>query len=50
MGVSPHTYPYLGLKTYQKQLELAGQFREAKRVNRFIKQRDLARQKRRGGP
>lgn len=47
-GISPHTLPYLGLRTYKVQLELAGFSREAERVQNYIRQRDMARQKRRG--
>jgi len=46
-GISPHTLPYLGIRTYQKQLELSGYTKEAQRVQRYIAQRDQRRQKRR---
>jgi hypothetical protein len=48
LGVSPHTLPYLGIKTYQKQLELAGFTRKAREVKRYIEKRDQARIQRRG--
>jgi hypothetical protein len=42
-GISPHTLPYLGIKSYQKQLELGGFMREAKVVSRYISARNLRR-------
>jgi hypothetical protein len=46
-GISPHTLPYLGVRTYQKQLELGGYTEEAKQVQRYIAKRDRLRQQRR---
>ncbi len=48
-GISPHTLPYLGIRSYQKQLELGGYFKEAKRVKRYIAKRDHQRRRRRNG-
>ena len=49
VGISPHTLPYLGIRTYQRQLELAGRMTEFKRVQRYIAQRDRLRHARRLG-
>jgi hypothetical protein len=46
-GASPHTLPYIGVQTYEKQLELSGCSREAKKVRRYIAQRDRERDQRR---
>ena len=46
-GASPHTLPYIGIQTYEKQLELSGCTREAKQVRRYIAQRDYERDQRR---
>lgn len=35
-GASPHTLPFLGLKTYGAQLQLAGNFEKAAKVRKFI--------------
>ena len=32
VGISPHTLPYLGIRSYQTQLELGGFTKEAKRA------------------
>lgn len=36
-GASPHTLPFLGLKTYAEQLRMLGYRGEAKDVNRFLR-------------
>ena len=48
LGVSPHTLPYLGINTYQKQLEIAGFTKEAEAVRCYIEKRNYERQRRRG--
>jgi hypothetical protein len=48
-GISPHTLPYLGIRTYQKQLELGGYKKEAEEVRRYIAKRNRQRQERRPG-
>lgn len=35
-GISPHTLPFLGLKTYADQLQLSGKLPEATKVRKFI--------------
>jgi hypothetical protein len=47
-GISPHTLPYLGIHSYHKQLELGGYSEMAKRVKRYIAERDRMRRHRRG--
>lgn len=47
LGVSPHTLPYIGIRTYEKQLILSGQLGKAKEVQRYISQRDREREQRR---
>jgi hypothetical protein len=46
-GASPHTLPYIGVQTYEKQLELSGCAKEAKKVRRYITRRDRQRDQRR---
>lgn len=36
-GISPHTLPFLGLKTYADQLQLSGNITAATKVRKFIK-------------
>lgn len=46
-AASPHTLPYIGLQTYEKQLEMIGKTSKAEQVRQYIRQRDRARQQRR---